>query len=289
MTQDYATQAVDKPVDKPQSASERLLEQTQNYVKELAQSLAEGHTQHFLDYLAVMGRFHHYSTRNQMLITLQCPKATRVAGLKRWNELGRKVKKGEKGIDILAPSLAKVELEVKDPETGEIYTEKQERLVGFHPTVVFDLNQTEGEPLPEPYRVEGQITGETLASVEKACPYPLYLLPFEARQDGLTDGRRIFLHPKLSPERRLLVLFHEWGHMLMHYEGCDYREDKTRLEAEAEAVAAVMGRFYNLKTEAHRDYILAWGGNPKGLTASLNSVATAVKEIVGKLELRPEK
>lgn len=195
MTRDYSTQAVDKPVDKPLSASERLLEQTQTYVKELAQSLAEGHTQHFLDYLGVMGRFHHYSVRNQMLVTLQRPTATRVAGLKRWNELGRRVKKGEKGIHILAPSLAKVELEVKDPETGQSYTETREQLVGFHPTVVFDLGQTEGEPLPEPYRVEGQVTPEVLAEVAGACPLPLYLLPFEARQDGLTDGKAIFLHP----------------------------------------------------------------------------------------------
>lgn len=158
-----------------------------------------------------MGRFHHYSVRNQMLITLQRSAATRVARLKRWNELGRKVKKGEKGIHILAPSLAKVELEVKDPESGQTHTETREQLVGFHPTVVFDLAQTEGEPLPEPYRVEGQVTPEVLAEVAKACPLPLYLLPFEARQDGLTDGKGIFLHPRLSQERRLLVFFHEWG------------------------------------------------------------------------------
>lgn len=285
MTQDYSTQAVDKLVDKPMSASERLLEQTQAYVEELARSLAEGHTRHFLDYLDVMGRFHRYSVRNQMLILLQRPRATRVAGLRRWNELGRRVRKGEKGIHILAPSLAMEELEVRDPATGEVRAETRERLVGFHPTVVFDQGQTEGDPLPEPYRVEGEVTGETLAAVKKACPFPVLLLPFEARQDGLTDGKGIFLHPGLSLERRLLVLFHEWGHALMHYEGCEYKADKPRVEAEAEAVAAVLGRLYGLKTEAHRDYILSWGGNPKGLEQSLGCIAKAVKEIAERLGL----
>ena len=280
-----SAQTVDKPVDKPPNAADRLLERTQGYVKELAESLAQGHTAHFTAYLEAMSRFHRYSTRNQMLITLQYPGATRVAGLKRWNALGRRVRKGERGIQILAPSVAKVEVVAADPETGAVGKKTEERLVGFHPTTVFDIGQTEGEPLPEPYRVEGRVNQRVLTGVEKACPYPLLLLPFEARQDGLTDGEHILLHPRLSAERRLLVLFHEWGHALLHYEGCDYREDKPRLEAEAEAVAAVVGKLYGLKTEAHRDYILAWGGDPERLGASLEVVAKAVKGIASRLGL----
>lgn len=75
------------------------------------------------------------------------------------------------------------------------------------------------------------------------------------------------------------------GHALLHYEGCEYKADKSRVEAEAEAVAAVLGRFYGLKTEAHRDYILSWGGNPKALELSLGCVSRGVKEIVERLEL----
>lgn len=77
----------------------------------------------------------------------------------------------------------------------------------------------------------------------------------------------------------------EWPSQIEHACDCDYHEDKTRLEAEAEAVAAVLGRFYGLKTEAHRDYILAWGGRAEGLERSLSRIAAAVKQVTQRLDL----
>ena len=99
-------------------------------------------SQSFADYLTTMAKFHHYSFGNVMLIRLQNPEATQVAGYRRWKQLGRQVKLGEKGIKILVPHIKKQ----TDEETGE-----EEILVrNFGLGTVFDVSQTEGEPLPEP-------------------------------------------------------------------------------------------------------------------------------------------
>ena len=99
-------------------------------------------SQSFADYLATMARFHHYSAGNILLIHLQQPDATQVAGYQRWKQLGRQVKLGEKGIKILVPHARKV----SDEETDE----EQVIVRSFGLGSVFDISQTEGKPLPEP-------------------------------------------------------------------------------------------------------------------------------------------
>lgn len=280
MTPNYEIQAVDKP----QRPEDKLLAQTKAYIEELAASLSKGHTEGFLEYLEVMGRFHRYSPRNQLLILMQRPSATLVAGLKRWNELGRRVRKGERGIRILAPTLRRVEVEEQDKQTQELRVRLEEHLLGFHETTVFDVAQTGGKPLPEALQTKGEATEAYLAELIEACPYSVEFDPRLGTAFGSTNGSWIRLRPDRSPACKVKTLFHEWAHALLHYgPNPALRPSREIAEAEAESVAYVMCRMVGLDAEeTSRDYILNWGGKPEVLEASLGNIARAVKQIAAK-------
>lgn len=250
-----------------------LMQSIETWLKQLAAELEEGHTRGFLDFLEAMGRFHRYSARNVMLIHQQRPEATLVAGIKRWNELGRRVKKGERGIAILAPTVKRVE--VVDEATGEVREER--RLVGFHTTYVFDVSQTEGRPLAP--STETSPEGPALyARLRGACPVPVRegLLPGGVL--GQTDGREIILAADLSAGDRAAVLLHEWAHTRLHCDGVKRPAEVEELEAEA--VAYAVGRELGLPMSTSRDYILHWRGTVEGLEASLERIVRAAREIL---------
>src|SRR5271156_4210949 len=117
-------------------------------VQALIEQLEQGHSNALTAYLTAMGRFHNYSFGNILEIARQKPDATRVAGFYAWHQLGRKVKKGEHGIRILAPMIGVRRKKDEDAETG-IRTQNQAVLVGFRGAYVFDVSQTEGNPLPD--------------------------------------------------------------------------------------------------------------------------------------------
>ena len=138
-------------------------------VKSLIGQLEAGHSDALTAYLNAMSRFHHYSFGNVLEIARQKPDATRVAGMYAWNQLGRKVKKGEKGIRILAPIIGGKR---KPKEEAEKDITKQNRpvLVGFRSAYVFDVRQTEGAELPEFRRVNGDVgenRGRLLSFLER--------------------------------------------------------------------------------------------------------------------------
>ncbi|MBC7105181.1 MAG: hypothetical protein H5T97_04520, partial [Firmicutes bacterium] len=136
------------------SKNEKVRELYNTLVEGVREVLARADWRAFLDFLT---RFRKYSPANAALILIQKPDATWVAGIKTWNSLGRRVKRGEKGIAIFAPTLRKVRVRETDPETGDVREREEERLVGFHVTHVFDVSQTEGKPLPEPPRLRGTV------------------------------------------------------------------------------------------------------------------------------------
>ena len=253
--------------------ADALMKNIKGWVEQLAAELQEGQTQGFLAFLEKAGRFHRYSARNVLLIHQQRPEATLVAGMKRWNELGRRVKKGERGIAILAPTLKRVE--VVDGETGEVREERQ--IVGFHTAYVFDVSQTEGEPL-EP---EGEEIPQGPALYERlraACPVAVQegLLPGGAL--GKTDGKRIVLAADQGHTRKAETLLHEWAHTLLHFGGVDLPREVEELEAEA--VAYAVGRELGLPMSLSRDYILHWRGTVEGPEASLERIVRAAREIL---------
>src|SRR5882724_5562305 len=118
----------------------------------LVKALEEGHSEALSSYLTAMAQFHNYSFQNILLIASQRPTATKVAGIRSWNELGRRVRRGEKGIMIFAPMIGyrRNASEADQSQQSVARTDKPEpRLVGFRAVYVFDVDQTEGAELPE--------------------------------------------------------------------------------------------------------------------------------------------
>jgi antirestriction protein ArdC len=196
------------------------LEEIKNKTKEatdyLVQSLEAGHSEVLTQYLAAMAKFHSYSFGNIMLIARQKPSASNVAGVRAWNSLGRFVRRGEKGILILAPLVGR---KVKTPEeiTGEKGEEKnpQAQLYGFRAVYVFDISQTEGKDLPALTEVQGDVSGyrERLVKFVEAqasnCATPTRSGPAK----GLSQGGKITLLSGMQPAEEFSTLVHEIGHL----------------------------------------------------------------------------
>jgi len=189
-----------------------------------------------------------------MLIYAQKPDASLVAGLRTWNKMGRKVKKGEKGIAILAPLYKKAEKTVVDPETGKEVLSTSYELRGFKTVYVFDLSQTEGKALPvETFApaLQGESDYETVkAFVETYCP----VVEKELNANGMTDFERIYVKKSLSSLHKCKTLFHELSHFLLHKEA-DY--SRNRKEFEAESCAYLVMKKLGLDTSAYSFKYLA--------------------------------
>src|SRR6202453_384341 len=134
--------------------SENIKNITNQAIEQLIAALNEGRSETLTQHLAAIGRFHRYSLRNVMLIASQKPTATHVAGFHAWHKLGRFVKKGEKGILILAPVIRK-----RAENNGEAEPDESSTAVGFRAAYVFDVSQTDGQPLPEIGSVNGDPSG----------------------------------------------------------------------------------------------------------------------------------
>ena len=194
------------------------------------------HSDEWVRWLDVQSRFHHYSWGNCLLIAIQRPDATRVAGFHRWLEMGRCVRKGEKGIQILAPMVGKKK--DADPDDPKV-------CFGFRAAYVFDISQTDGEDLPEiTRRLEGddpdglfkQLT--TLANDRGLC---VHLVSDLSTANGLFTflTKTISIRDDLSPAQRVKTLVHEVAHALLHDEQLAMT-DRNGCELEAESVAYVV-------------------------------------------------
>ena len=259
-----------------------LLQQVERHVNHLAERLAQGGSAELLAYLAFAARFHTYSVNNQVLILLAAPEAHFVAGIKTWNQQGRRVKKGAKGIKILAPMTRRVE------EHGE----EKRALVGFRTVTVFPDTATEGEPLPEAAFMTAQEGGD-LALFDhfvSRCPYPVTWQTL-GKAHGMTDGGIITLDPErcTTPAQQIRVLFHEWAHAVLHFQGAKLRvedlPDRQTRELEADAAAYVLASLHGVEaTAAVSDYLTTWGGNAEKLRASLGRIHQAVSSILGRFQ-----
>ena len=139
-------------------------------VQALIEQLEQGHSEGLTAYLTAMGRFHNYSFGNILEIARQKPDATRVAGLYAWNQLGRKVKKGERGIRILAPIVG-IRRKKDSEAEKDIRTQNQAVLVGFRSAYVFDVTQTEGKELPELSPSASPAAPESTATWQMPCGF----------------------------------------------------------------------------------------------------------------------
>jgi antirestriction protein ArdC len=264
--------------------TDQVKQVTDKALGQLITTLEQGQSATLTRYLAAMARFHHYSFNNVMLIYTQREDASHVAGFHSWRKLGRYVRKGEKGILILAPMIFK-----RDAEPAA--TDEAETIVRFKAAYVFDVSQTDGDPLPEFASVQGD-PAEHLERLKQfvssrgiALEYSASIAP--AR--GVSRGGSIALLPNLSPADEFAVLSHEIAHELLHRGERRTQTDKTVRETEAEAVAFVVCQSIGLETgTAASDYIQLYSGDRETLTASLEFIQQTACEIITALHPQPE-
>lgn len=252
-------------------------------VKCLIEQLEAGHSGALTAYLNAMSRFHNYSFGNILEIARQRPDATRVAGLWSWNQLGRKVKKGEKGIRILAPIIGVRRKTDEEAEKGPVYKNKPV-LVGFRNAYVFDVSQTEGAELPAMREITGDVgeNRDRLLSFIERQGIELVFTENIAPALGVSYGGRIAILPGQSKAEEFATLV---AHELLHKAERRTTTTKTVKETEAEAVAFVVGKAVGLETgTASADYIHLYHGNASLLAESLEVVQQTSAVILAALE-----
>ena len=256
-------------------------------VKLLIEQMEAGHSEGLTAYLTAMGRFHSYSLGNILEIARQMPDATRVAGLYAWNQLGRKVGKGQKGIRILAPLIGT--RRKKDEEANQDITrQNQPVLVGFRAVYVFDVSQTEGAELPElTERTKGEVGTyrERLVDFTLAQGIQLEFKESIAPALGMSYGGKIALLPGQTPAEEFSTLVHELAHEMLHRTERRIATTKTVRGTEAEAIAFVVSQTIGLDAgRASADYIHLYHGNAALLTESLEVIQKTSALILSAIE-----
>ena len=299
--------------DKPTNR-ERLQQITagiEQGIKELFES------EKYMRYLSVMSRFHRYSVNNTMLIYMQKPDATLVAGYNKWkNQFERHVKRGEHGITIIAPTPYKKKIEEQklDPDTkapmldqdGKVIMEEREvEIPMFRPVKVFDVSQTDGKPLPE---LASSLSGNVqnyeafMEALRRSAPVPLSVQPMAANMDGYfsPDRQRIAIREGMSEVQTVSAAVHEIAHSKLHNYAKAQEEaaragdkeppkkkDRNTEEVEAESISYAVCQYYGIQTgENSFGYIANWsqGKELPELRASLETINKAAGELIADID-----
>jgi len=269
---------------------EDIKNKTKDAVDYLVRSLESGQSDVLTQYLAAMARFHTYSFGNVMLIARQKPEATNVAGIRTWNSLGRFVKRGEKGILILAPMVSKNHGKNEDAQQAEDAKQPESKLFGFRAVCVFDVTQTEGKELPALTEVQGDVSGyrERLLKFVETQGVELNYSERIAPAKGLSHGGKITLLLGMQPAEEFSTLAHEIAHEILHRGDRRTLTTKQVRETEAEAVAFVVCQAVGLQTgTASQDYIQVWHGDANLLRESLEAVQQTAAVILGGISPEP--
>jgi hypothetical protein len=261
----------------------------------------------FQEWLDVQSRFHDYSHRNTLLIKQQCPEATKVAGYRTWQEeFDRHVQEGESAIWIWAPIIttrcpecenAPSYHDKSDCEYDETPPEEwDEGLVGFKPAPVFDVSQTEGEPLPE---LETQTYGDgselvdALQTAASALDVEVCVVAQSnwshpgakgvCGQSGRDEQPVVKAKNRDNEADLATTLIHEYAHALLHFQVADDSE-RAKREVEAEAVAYVVGRYFDLDTSNAAFYLAVWADDePETITDRLQRISTTATTVINTL------
>ena len=286
-------------------------------LKEITDRLEQGITELFdseryKEYLKVMSKFHNYSFRNTVLIAMQKPDASLLAGFSAWkNNFERNVMKGQKGIKIIAPSPYKIKQEMQkiDPHTqkpvigkdGKPVTEEKEVTIPAYKVVsVFDVSQTEGKELPD--IAVDELTGDVdrykdfFAALEKTSPVPIAFENIEGGSHGYyhLEDKRIAINEGMSELQTLKTAIHEIAHAKLHDIDLNAPKDeqqphvdrRTR-EVEAESVAYTVCQHYGLDTSDYSfGYVAGWssGRELSELKSSLETIRSAAAEIINSID-----
>ena len=284
-----------------------IVDSIENGIKELFES------DKYQQYLSTMSRFHRYSVNNTMLIYMQRPDATHVAGFNKWrDQFGRNVLKGEKGIRIIAPTPYKKKVEeIKtDPETNApvldadgkaIIEEKEIRIPMFKVVSVFDVSQTSGKPLPQ---LAADLSGNVqqyevfMEALRRASPVPMEIKPVARDTDGFFSikAQSITIRAGMSEVQTVCAAVHEIAHAKLHdYEHMTELADdgetilvpgeksRNTEEVEAESISYAVCQYYGIETgENSFGYIATWskGKELKELRASLETINKTASELI---------
>ena len=286
-------------------------------LKEITDRLEQGITELFdseryKEYLRVMSKFHNYSFNNTLLIAMQKPDASLVAGFSAWkNNFGRNVMKGQKGIKIIAPSPFKIRQEVEkiDPHTqkpiigkdGKPVTEEKEiKIPAYKVVSVFDVSQTEGKELPD--IAVDELTGDVdrykdfFAALEKTSPVPIAFENIGGGSHGYyhLEDKRIAINEGMSELQTLKTAIHEIAHAKLHdidlnapKDEQQPRVDRRTREVEAESVAYTVCQHYGLDTSDYSfGYVAGWssGRELSELKSSLETIRSAAAEIINSID-----
>src|SRR5580704_7654662 len=269
---------------------EEVNTRTKEAVDFLVAALESGHSEVLTAYLGAMANFHTYSFGNIMLIARQKPDATNVAGLRTWNSLGRFVRRGEKGIFILAPMVGNRRNKDENAEPNTDAKETQRTLYGFRGVYVFDITQTEGKELPTLTEVNGDVSGyrERLFKFVESQSVQLNFSERIAPAKGLSYGGKITLLSGMQPGEEFSTLVHEIAHEMLHRGDRRTLTTKQVRETEAEAVAFVVCQSVGLQNgTASQDYIQLWHGDANLLRESLEAVQQTAAVILGGIAPEP--
>jgi len=292
----------DKPAEKITEITDRL----EQGITELFDS------ERYKEYLQVMSKFHNYSFNNTLLIAMQKPDASLIAGFNAWkNNFGRNVMRGEKGIRILAPSPYKIrqEVEKKDPQTGKTVIDsdgkpvtetKEIQIPAYKVVAVFDVSQTEGRELPS--LSTNELTGDVekyedfFAALEKTSPVPMGFEKIEGTAHGYyhLEEKRIAIDEGMSELQNLKTAIHEIAHAKLHdidlnapQEEQPDRPDRRTREVQAESVAYTVCQHYGLDTSDYSfGYVAGWssGRELAELKSSLETIRATAAEIINSID-----
>ena len=281
-----------------------LTEKIEEGIQNLFQS---GDLEKYQAYLRTVSRFHRYSVNNQMLIFAQCPQATLVAGYQKWqNQFSRHVLRGEKGITIIAPTpyKIKVEQEKLDPDTkqplldadGKTITEEKEvQIPLFRPVKVFDVSQTDGEPLPEQVKSPvAELTGNVehyeafMDALKLVSPVPIEIKPLSSNLDGFFSPSKqsITLREGMSEVQTVCAAVHEIAHSKLHNyarQPDSQPKDSSTEEMEAESIAYTVCAYFGIETSANSfGYVATWSKDKdvKAFRASLDTIRKTSSELI---------
>ena len=293
--------------------SEKPAEKLKEITDRLEQGIAElFDSERYKEYLKVMSKFHNYSFRNTVLIAMQKPDASLVAGFSAWkNNFERNVMKGQKGIKIIAPSPYKIKQEMQkiDPHTqkpiigkdGKPVTEEKEVTIPAYKVVsVFDVSQTEGKELPD--IAVDELTGDVdrykdfFAALEKTSPVPIAFENIEGGSHGYyhLEDKRIAINEGMSELQTLKTAIHEIAHAKLHdidlnapKDEQQPHDDRRTREVEAESVAYTVCQHYGLDTSDYSfGYVAGWssGRELSELKSSLETIRSAAAEIINSID-----
>lgn len=240
----------------------------------------------YSEYLRVMSKFHNYSVNNCLMILMQCPFATHVAGYGAWKkEFKRQVRKGEKAITILAPCPYKIK------EQGENGEEIEKIIPYFKAVSVFDISQTDGEELPTICRsLNGDIENfnDFFICLRKSAPCEISFEEIDGGCHGYYDiqGKRIAIKNGMSQEQTIKTTIHEIAHSILHSEA-DNEKERRQKEVEAESVAYVVCSHYGIDTSEYSfGYVASWSSdkNVKELKKSLETIRDTANKLIDSID-----